>query len=34
LIDKKGCIRGVYKGTSPLEIADLIADIKTLQQEQ
>ncbi|MBA4196202.1 MAG: SCO family protein [Chitinophaga sp.] len=34
LIDKHGSIRGVYKGTSPLEITDLIADIKTLQQEQ
>lgn len=33
LIDKQHHIRGVYKGTIPREIDDLIADIKTLQQE-
>ena len=34
LIDKHQHIRGVYKGTSLLEIKDLIADIKILQQEE
>lgn len=33
LIDKKHHIRGVYKGTIPKEVEDLIADIKKLQQE-
>ncbi|MFX8949749.1 hypothetical protein ABTM92_19605, partial [Acinetobacter baumannii] len=34
LIDKHQHIRGVYKGTSILEIKDLIEDIKTLQEEE
>ena len=33
LIDKQHHIRGVYKGTIPKEVDDLIADIKKLQQE-
>lgn len=33
LIDRQHRIRGVYKGTIPKEIDDLIADIKKLQQE-
>lgn len=34
LIDKQHHIRGVYKGTIPKEVDDLIADIKKLQQEE
>jgi protein SCO1/2 len=34
LIDGHHHIRGVYKGTIPLEINDLITDIKKLQQEE
>jgi protein SCO1/2 len=34
LIDKHKRIRGIYKGTSPLEIQDMIKDIKLLQQEK
>ena len=33
LIDKQHHIRGVYKGTIPKEVDDLIADIKKLQGE-
>jgi protein SCO1/2 len=33
LIDKKRRIRGVYKGTFPLEISRLIEDIRILQSE-
>ena len=33
LIDKHHHIRGIYKGTIPNEVDDLIADIKKLQQE-
>jgi protein SCO1/2 len=33
LLDKHHHIRGVYKGTIPKEVDDLIADIKKLQQE-
>lgn len=33
LIDQDGCIRGVYKGTSPTEINLLIGDIKILLQK-
>jgi protein SCO1/2 len=33
LIDKKRRIRGVYKGTDPAEINNLIADIKVLEKE-
>jgi len=33
LIDQDGCIRGVYKGTSPVEINLLIGDIKILLQK-
>jgi protein SCO1 len=33
LIDRQHHIRGVYKGTIPKEVDDLIADIKKLQQE-
>jgi len=33
LIDTKRHIRGIYKGTSPLEMQNLIADIKTLEKE-
>lgn len=33
LIDKQHHIRGVYKGTIPKEVDDLIADIKKLKQE-
>jgi protein SCO1 len=33
LIDKQHHIRGVYKGTIPKEVNDLIADIKKLQGE-
>lgn len=34
LIDKHHHIRGVYKGTIPKEVNDLIADIKELQKEE
>ena len=34
LIDKQRRIRGVYKGTSELDIRNLISDIKRLQQEE
>lgn len=34
LIDKQHHIRGIYKGTIPLQITDLIADIKKLEQER
>ncbi len=34
LIDKHRRIRGVYKGTSPAEINNLIADIHVLKQEE
>lgn len=34
LIDKHHHIRGVYKGTIPKEVNDLIDDIKKLQQEE
>ncbi|MET0392932.1 MAG: SCO family protein, partial [Chitinophagaceae bacterium] len=34
LIDKQRHIRGVYKGTVQLEIDNLIADIKKLEQEE
>ncbi len=34
LIDKHRRIRGVYKGTSVLQVNDLIKDIKTLELEQ
>ena len=33
LLDKHHHIRGVYKGTIPKEVDDLISDIKKLQQE-
>jgi protein SCO1 len=33
LIDKKHHIRGIYKGTIPSDINNLIADIKTLEKE-
>lgn len=33
LVDTKGYIRGVYKGTKPLEVKQLIEDIKTLKKE-
>ena len=33
LIDKHHHIRGVYKGTIPLQITDLISDIKKLERE-
>jgi len=33
LIDKKHHIRGVYKGTAPSEIDNLVADIKKLKEE-
>jgi protein SCO1 len=33
LIDKKHHIRGVYKGTLPSDVNNLIADIKTLEKE-
>ena len=33
LVDKQHHLRGVYKGTIPKEVDDLIADIKKLQQE-
>jgi protein SCO1/2 len=34
LVDKHLRIRGIYNGTLPLEIKQLIEDIKTLKQEQ
>jgi len=34
LIDKHRLIRGVYKGTSPAEMNNLIADIKILKEEK
>ena len=34
LIDKQRRIRGIYKGTSRLQIADLIKDIKALKKEE
>jgi protein SCO1/2 len=34
LIDGKRRIRGIYKGTSPLEMENLVRDIKTLQKEK
>lgn len=34
LIDQQRKIRGVYKGTSPVEIQHLVNDIKTLEEEQ
>ncbi|WP_225309655.1 SCO family protein [Larkinella humicola] len=34
LVDKQKRIRGIYNGTLELEIQQLIADIKTLQQER
>ena len=33
LVDKRHHIRGVYKGTIPAEIDNLIEDIKTLEKE-
>ena len=34
LIDKHKMIRGIYKGTSVLQVNDLIKDIKTLEAEE
>ena len=34
LIDKQRRIRGIYKGTSRLQIADLIKDIQILKKEE
>lgn len=34
LVDKHHHIRGIYKGTVALEINDLVADIKKLEQEE
>ena len=34
LIDKNKRIRGIYKGTSPAEMNNIIADIKLLEQEK
>jgi protein SCO1/2 len=34
LIDKKGRIRGIYKGTLPSEMENMIADIKLLKTEK
>lgn len=34
LIDKQRRIRGVYKGTSPRDVQELINDIKLLEEEQ
>jgi protein SCO1/2 len=34
LIDKQHHIRGVYKGTIPADVDDLIADIKKLKEEE
>jgi len=33
LIDKNGCIRGVYNATLPLDVENLVKDIKVLQAE-
>jgi protein SCO1 len=33
LIDQNRHIRGIYKGTSPIEMNNLIADVKLLEQE-
>jgi protein SCO1 len=33
LVDKDRKIRGIYNGTLPLEIEQLIKDIKTLREE-
>ena len=33
LVDKDGHIRGVYDGTDPVEVNDLLKDLKILQQE-
>jgi protein SCO1 len=34
LIDRQGRIRGLYKGTSPVEMQNLVADIRKLKGEQ
>lgn len=33
LVDKEGRIRGVYDGTNPVEVNDLLKDLKKLQKE-